>query len=454
MPHTPKQTQDEYADKFPEAANDWDLKRLYADLAKAKQNQPGSRNKKSLTSKEKACLRGLLCDKSPQEIAEEFMMDYTGIRVDLARGLYPFVKTLTKHEGEKLTNWRQIPKWLEEARYKQKPVSKPSNLYVERSPTESICYRKILQPATLIRIKAPQKMGKTLLMNNIFTHAAQKGYQKVLLNLLEFNEDLLTTLDKFLLSFCSRVGYQLKLPNKPADDWDEYLGASGNCKAYFEKYILSNIDKALVFGLDNVDHIFPYDKVAPDFFGLLRAWHEEGKRNEIWEKLRLVVAYSTEVNVRLDINQSPFNVGTQIDLPEFSLQQLQELAQRYELNLDIVKIKQLREMVGGHPYLVKQAFDYLKNHQNITLEQILATATTDAGLYRQHLRQLLLSIEQKPKLVDAMKKVVEANKPVRVEQNQAYKLESMGLVSWQGNEIKSRCELYRAYFKEHLGSNL
>ncbi|MBD2664646.1 AAA-like domain-containing protein [Richelia sinica FACHB-800] len=60
----------------------------------------------------------------------------------------------------------------------------------------------------------------------------------------------------------------------------------------------------------------------PIFFGLLRALHEEGKRREIWQKLRLVIVHSTEVYISLDINQSPFNVDLSVELPEFNNQQI------------------------------------------------------------------------------------------------------------------------------------
>ncbi len=60
------------------------------------------------------------------------------------------------------------------------------------------------------------------------------------------------------------------------------------CKAYFEEYLIPTINKPLTLGLDEVDKIFEYPEIYRDFFGLLRALHEEGKRREIWNKLRLV----------------------------------------------------------------------------------------------------------------------------------------------------------------------
>jgi len=183
---------DEYEDKFPEAANNWDLERLYKDLEQAKQDL--------LTNLEKACLRGLLCGYSSREIAPVCYRTYGSLRVELSNGLYRYIKTLTGRE--RLNDWREIAKWLEEKGYKGKSVPQPSDYYVERPPSESICYETIVQPSALIRIKAPQKMGKTRLMNRLFDYAKEQGYQIVPLNLLMFDESLLTNLDQFLRSFC------------------------------------------------------------------------------------------------------------------------------------------------------------------------------------------------------------------------------------------------------------
>ena len=47
----------------------------------------------------------------------------------------------------------------------QVPLNSP--FYIERPPTELICFEEILQPGALIRIKAPRQMGKTSLMARI-----------------------------------------------------------------------------------------------------------------------------------------------------------------------------------------------------------------------------------------------------------------------------------------------
>jgi hypothetical protein len=264
-------------------------------------------------------------------------------------------------------------------------VALNSPLYLERSGVETRCYEAMLQPGALIRIKAPKLMGKTSLIARILDHAAKQNYHTVYLDLSSVDRSILTGLDKFLRWFCLMVGRQLKLENQLQQHWDtDILGSNDNCTAYFEEYLLPAIAGNLVLGLDEVDRLFPYAEVIEDFLGLLRSWHEKGKIVEIWQHLRLVIAHSTEVYIPLDINQSPFNAGIPVELSEFNLHQVQQLARLHHLDWQEQQTSQLMQMVGGHPYLIRLAM-YEVSVGNTTLQQLLQAASTETGIFINHL---------------------------------------------------------------------
>ncbi|MEH1887670.1 AAA-like domain-containing protein [Nostoc sp.] len=48
-------------------------------------------------------------------------------------------------------------------------------IYIERPPIEDKSYKAIVQPGTLIRLKAPQRMGKTLLLEKTLDYARHQG---------------------------------------------------------------------------------------------------------------------------------------------------------------------------------------------------------------------------------------------------------------------------------------
>lgn len=223
-----------------------------------------------------------------------------------------------------------------------------------------------------------------------------------------------------------------------------------SCKTYFQTYLLPNVDLALVLALDNVDRLFEYPHIAQDFLPMLRSWNEEANTQTIWQKIRLVIAHSTEIYIELDAHQSPFNVGWPIKLLGFTPEQMQDLARLYHLDSELAVqssevFQALKTLIGGHPYLVHLTFDALRRQQ-LQLDHLLQQAPTQSSIYSTHLRGLWNTLQGQPQLATAMYRVVTESPQVRLEPIQAYQLESMGLVSLSGDYVQPSCDLYRQYF--------
>ncbi len=322
--------------------------------------------------------------------------------------------------------------------------------YIDRPPIETDCYEAIIKPGALIRVKAPRQMGKSSLMTRILDHASKESYKTASLNFQSVDGELLGNLDMFLQWFAASITDALLLPEKLEEYWKNVLGSKNKCTNYFERYLLPQIDTPIALGLDEVDEVFKHPAIANDFFGLLRAWHERAKNDPVWKKLRLIIVHSQEVYIPLDINQSPFNVGLPIELPDLNQEQVQELTQRHGLNWTGEQVEQLMTLVGGHPYLTRVAL-YQIARGRMTLEKLQQIAPTEEGPYSDHLRRHLLNLQENPKLLAAFKRVLSVDTPVDVGTAEAFKLRSMGLVKFQRNEVMPLCELYCEYFGDRLG---
>lgn len=411
---------------------------------------------KHLSDIELQVLQGAWEGKSYGLIAEDLGYTLEYINSDVGYGLW---NKLSQAIGEKVTkrNFRGALErhWLDHHPRQSTPLNKAASAttnptqphYIDRPPTEQRCFDAIVLPGSLIRIKAPQKMGKTWLLNRILNYAEQQDYYTVPINLMRIEEAVLQDLDRFLKFFSSRVSRRLQLDRQIEQYWDAGLGSNTSCTEYFEEYILANCDRPILLALDNADRLFPYGEVAANFFSLLRAWYEDARILEDWQKLRLVIAHSTDIYPTLNINRSPFNVGLAVDLSEFTQEQVTALVQAQTATADI---QTLTNMVGGHPYLVQQAIDYLQVQPDISVKTLMQIAPTEAGPYAQHLRDLLAHLQQHPALAQAMKTIVEASEPVRIKPEQGFILHSLGLVQLQGNAVAVRCNLYRHYFSDRL----
>jgi hypothetical protein len=328
------------------------------------------------------------------------------------------------------------------------PIDSP--FYIERLPVEPDCYDAVTKPHSLIRVKAPRQMGKTSLLVRILHHARLQGCVTVRLNLQTVESQILNDLNEFLQWICASVTEELDLPDAVAEHWTETRGVVRRCQRYFEHYLLKNIKQPLVLGLDEVDQVFEHPEIATDFFGMLRDWHEAGKTESIWRKLHLVIVHSKEVYIPLSINRSPFNVGIPIELRTLNLTEIQELIHRHSVNLSAAHQQQLIDLVGGHPYLLRAALHQLARGRT-TLLNLLDEAPTEAGLFNDHLRRHLLNLEADENLLGAFRQVISTRQPVQIGSTEAFKLSSMGLVKYQGNEVLPLCDLYRQYFQKRLG---
>ncbi len=330
-------------------------------------------------------------------------------------------------------------------------VSLDSPFYLERSLIESDCYQAILKPGALIRLKASRRMGKSSLLARIINHGRNNNCAAVSLSFQLADTKLFEDLDRFLQWFCAYITLNLKLENKIKDAWDDIFGSKISCKIYFEEHILSVLNTPLVLGLDDVDRLFQYPDLADNFFGLLRAWHEESKNRDIWKKLRLIVVHSSEVYIPLNVNQSPFNVGIPIELPQFSLQDVQELGEMYNINLSLKEGEKFIDLVGGNPYLLRLGL-YHVCRKTLTLEELLMTDPhVSSNIYLDHLQRQLWGLKQQNSgLLEALEKVVFAPEPIELEVVQAIKLQSLGLVNFQGQKVGISCRLYQQYFQRHF----
>ncbi len=341
--------------------------------------------------------------------------------------------------------------------YPDGQLAATSSFYVERPPVEKYCFEEIRKPASLICIKAPQKMGKSSLLARIIQQAKNQGDATVIINFELGEKEFFSNLSTFLRWVCDRIILELtkdnqalgtELLNKLDAHWKiaQSFGGKVAVKDYFERYLLPQLNQPLTLALEEVEILFEYPGIYKDFFGLLRIMHQEGSQQEIWQKLRLVIVHSTEAYIPMNINQSPFNVGLPVELLEFTPEQMLDLARRHQLEWSNTEVQQLRDMIGGHPFLVRLALYKIARHE-ITLAHLLETAPTAAGIFNNHLRHLRLILTEQQELGAAMKEIINTTSSGKFSDAVRYKLKALGLVNLLNDEVTIRCKLYRLYFQ-------
>lgn len=147
----------------------------------------------------------------------------------------------------------------------------------------------------------------------------------------------------------------------------------------------------------------------------------------------------------LSINPSLLNTGLVINLPEFTLAQVQDLARRYEQEITKSQIQQLITLLGAHPYRLQLAFYYLQQ-QTITLEELLDNSGSATALYAEHLQQQWWNLKRYDKLLPIFTEIVNNPKPIEIKVSLGYQLQQMGLVNLEGDRACLSCELFLSVF--------
>ena len=231
-----------------------------------------------------------------------------------------------------------------------------STFYLKRSPTETTCYREILQPGSLIRIEGAKWMGKTSLVNQILEQGSLQAHRTVYLDFDTIKREIIRDLNKLLIWLSTAISYRLNIENKLEDYWNKnVLHCNDDCTAYFENHILTKAKSGIILALDNIDRLFGDREVAKAFLKLLCHWHEKAQSNHYWSKLKIVTTQSIETDKSFDNNCFFDDVGMSILLEQLNFQQVKSSVNFYQLDWNDWDILQLMDEVGGNPYLIRLA---------------------------------------------------------------------------------------------------
>ena len=329
-----------------------------------------------------------------------------------------------------------------------------SPFYLERENIDVKCQKLIDKQGCLLKIRGAKQMGKTSLINRLVDLAVRNNNYEVYYDFSFFDVDSLSNIQSFFYSLADYITEQISDLTGEQFDLSSWNKDNSPSIEYTKvvKNILRKLDKPLVLIFDETDRIFHYDEVYRSFAPLLRNWHEKSKKPSVWEKLKLILGYSTEEYGLLDIYLSPFaNVGQTIALTDLTAQQVSELASKHGINGRQI-VESLVDLVGGHPYLIRLALYYLSS-ENMLIDKLLKTAATDSGIYKEHLQRHLNCLQDNPSLESAFGQILTSSTPVLIrEQKIRHQLEGMGLIELKGNAATVRYPLYLQYFGDRLSS--
>ena len=320
-----------------------------------------------------------------------------------------------------------------------------SPFYIQRAG-DAIALNALQRQGVTITIKAPRQMGKSSLLARIMGEA--KSDQRVIfLDFQMMEKATLQNAESFYRMFCSWVSFELDLEDQTEHFWKLPLGQVQRTSHYFQKHILPNLNRPLLLAMDEVERMFD-TPFRSDFFSMLRSWHNNRATKPVWRNYNQALVTSTEpYQFIADLNQSPFNVGEVIELRDFSSTQVADLNRRHKSPLKGRLVKQLANLLNGHPYLTRKAL-YLLATGQIDFNNLLTTACDDGGPFGDHLRNHLYRLHGQDELKAAFKGIIQHG--VCDDEQLFFRLRGAGLVKRIGDQVLPRNPLYAEYYGKRL----
>jgi hypothetical protein len=325
-----------------------------------------------------------------------------------------------------------------------------SKFYVMRS-ADAEFQEAIARRDSIVLVKGARQVGKTSLLARGLQQARQAGARAPFTDFQMLNAAHLESADTLLLALAEGIAEQLDLAVVPADMWDARRGANPNFRRFLRNEVLGKMPEPVVWGLDEVDRLFTCD-FRSEIFGLFRSWHNERALGPAgpWERLTLAMAYATEAHLFItDVNQSPFNVGTRLELADFTPEQVTDLNDRHGAPLKSeAEVARFHRLTGGHPYLVRRGLHAMAAH-GTSLTALETHGSQEEGIFGEHLRRLLALLARDADLCAVMRGILQG-RPCPTPES-FYRLHSAGLITGESAaEARPRCEIYAGYLAGRL----
>lgn len=320
-----------------------------------------------------------------------------------------------------------------------------SSFYIERKE-DLECYENLQGTSNIIKIKGPQQYGLNSILLRIKIKAKEQEYNIVEFNFQDLEKERLSDLEKLLDYFCQMSAYELDKEVILDDRFIKIASAQGKATKFVKQLLSLLEDKPLLIIIQNADRLFDYIDVSDSFFGVFRAWFNNGE----FSNLKMILSYTTEPLLEMtNMYQSPLhNLGSDIRLKPFNVEELKVLANSYGMILSEKEINEFKDFTGGYPYLSRKIFHtVVKNQQS--LSEVLNNPYEEDSI-NTHLRRYLWILEEKPDLKEILKKIVRGIPCGNEEDKLCYLLESTGLIINTHNEPEFSCKLYKDYFYQKL----
>lgn len=234
--------------------------------------------------------------------------------------------------------------------------------YIERKADTQL-YEHILA-GDFCYVLTSRQTGKSSLMARTGHKLKKQGTQTAIIELTQIGgEQEKKSADLWYHAFAEYIAEELDIKIDLRQWWKEQekLPALRRLTKFFKNVVLQNINEQIVIFIDEIDTTIALP-FTDDFFAAIRSCYNLRATHPEYKRLSFVLlGVASPSQLIKDVRRTPFNIGYQIDLNDFTFEEAEPLS--YGLGLyDLQREKAMKRILywtGGHPYLTQKLCDLL-----------------------------------------------------------------------------------------------
>lgn len=339
------------------------------------------------------------------------------------------------------TLWREAPSYI-------------------RRPADAELFR-LASAGEYCNVLAARQMGKSSLMVQTATRLQEAGVRTAILDISTLGGGI-STPEAWFFGFLDELAVQLGMDEDINAWWEAHAhhNAVQRFSNFLRDVLLPDLAGPIVVFVDEIDSALGM-AFTDDFFAAIRAAYNARASHADFQRLTFILlGVARPADLIRDRNRTPYNIGTHIDLSDFTLAELGPFKEVFETvhpGRSTEILQWVLEWTNGQPYLTQKLCAELirTSESSMTPQRVEQTVTrlflTDEARKESNLQAIRDRIESSPNKVKMLQtyEQVLRRKPVLDEERSPAKIELKltGLVrpSAQGRlEVRNR--IYRTVF--------
>lgn len=202
-----------------------------------------------------------------------------------------------------------------------------------------------------------RQMGKSSLMHRTARRLQEAGITPVLLDLTSIGANL--SIEQWYFGLVAEIGHQLSVKDEMDCYWteNERHGPLYRFTHAISEIGLTHVEGPLAIFIDEIDFIRGLKFSTDEFFAAIRHCYNNRATDPVMRRLTFcLLGVATPADLIRDAHTTPFNIGRQIELSDFSRNEAAQLESG--LSVDPERARKMLDRImywtGGHPYLTQK----------------------------------------------------------------------------------------------------